>query len=388
MKAMLLPQTVKLCGMLIAISCLFSAPFSFAQPFYSALGPEVRITSPANHATFHAPADIAIFAYARLIGEPGAIFTNVEFFANGTNLGGGFNLGSAHPGLKPLYGNFFFVRPVPALGSVYCFVWTNAPAGSYALTAVAQAHDVLRPGLSRTSAPVNLTILASTTNANPTDVVSIVATDPVAVAGTNACWVWPGMTNALPAWTNWPPQHWQACTNWGPKNALFTVRRLGDASADLTVNYRIGGTASNGVDYATLTNFVTVPAGKACALVPVVPIDNGRTNFSRTVILTLTNDTNTPPDYFVGIPRSAAALILGNWPRPLPFLLADRCFHVNASGPDGAWFCVQSSSDLQNWSSVAANQVFQGSIDFVDPDAPDNSSRFYRALPVTNVPAD
>ena len=227
---------------------------------------------------------------------------------------------------------------------------------------------------------------------SPTNVVSIVATDPIAIAATNAYWFWPGITNAVPAWTNWPPPHWGYTTNWGPKNALFTVRRFGDASAALTVNYNIGGTASNGVDYATLTNFVTIPAGEAYGLIPVVPIDNGSTNFSKTVVLTLAPDTNTPPDYIVGIPSHAAALILDYWPRPLPFLLSDGSFHVNLSGttggPDGAWFAAQISSDLQNWTSVSTNQVFQGSIDFMDPDAPNNSVRFYEAVPVTNTPSD
>ncbi len=383
MKAMHLQPSAKRCGVVVALFCLVFSPLASAQPFFSTLGPAVRITSPVNHATFYAPVDIPIFAYAR---EVNVTFTNVEFFANGIDLGSGINLGSPTAG-KFIYGNFVIGKPVARLGAVYCLVWTNAPAGSYALTAVARGREFLSPVI-RTSAPVNITIIASTTNANPADVVSIVASDPVAIAGTNAYWFWPGITNAIPAWTNWPPANWGYITNWGPKNALFTVRRFGDASADLTVNYSIGGTASNGVDYATLTNFVTIPAGEACALIPVVPIDNGPTNLSKTVVLTLTPDTNTPPDYKVGIPSRAAVLILDYWPRPLPFLLSDGSFHMNVKGPDGAWFSVQNSSDLQNWSSASTNQVFQGSIDFVDPDAPANPIRFYRVLPVTNTPAN
>ena len=103
---------------------------------------------------------------------------------------------------------------------------------------------------------------------------SIVATDPIAIAGTNA-YVWRGVTNATPSWTNWSSATFQWFTNWGPKNALFTVRRFGDVSSNLNVNYSIGGTASNGVDYAALLGFVTVPAGSAYALIPIVPIDNG-----------------------------------------------------------------------------------------------------------------
>jgi hypothetical protein len=106
--------------------------------------------------------------------------------------------------------------------------------------------------------------------------------------------------------------------------------------------------------------------------------------------------TNTPPDYIVGFPPCAEVIILYGWPRPLPLpaavlslggnLLPDGAFHLNASGPDGAWFCVQNSSDLTNWSSVATNQVFQGSIDFIDPNAPGEPSGFYRVVPLTNSP--
>ncbi len=379
--------------MLVAILWLASPRLGFAQQF----GPptierQVRIISPANHAVFYTPVDIPIFAY--VFGEAAdamANFTNVDFFTNGVYLGTGLNLGRTNALAKPTYANFVFARPVARLDPVYCLVWTNAPAGSYALTARAKGSEFLS-SVTRTSAPVNITILASSTYPNPTNIVSITAIDPIAIAGTNAYWVWPGVTNAVPAWTNWPPPRWQNFTNWGPKDALFAVRRFGDASADLTVNFNIGGTAGNGVDYATLTNFVTIPAGEAYALIPIVPIDNGATNFARTVILTLTPDTNTPPEYIVGIPPCAAVLILDYWPRPLPFLLPDGSFHFNASGtngaPDGAWFSIQNSSDMQNWSPVSTNQSFQGSIDFVDPNAPNNSSGFYRIQQITNTPSN
>ena len=343
------------------------------------VAPPVRITSPANHATFYAPVDVPIFAYARLpfVGYlPTAnSVSNVEFFANAIDLGSGVNLSATN---RPI----LLYKATPLLSSLYCFVWTNAPIGSYALTAVATASS----GLSRTSAPVNITILATARNTNPTDIVSIDAIDPVAIAGTNA-YVWRGVTNATPTWTNWSGAAFQWFTNWGPKDALFAVKRFGDASSDLTVNYSIGGTTSNGVDYAALPGFVTIPAGSAYALIPIVPIDTGTSNVSKTVVLTLTPSTNTTPDYIVGFPPRAAALIWENWLRPPSAVLPDGSFHLTATGPDGAWFYIQYSTDLVNWLPVCTNQVFQGSIDFVDPDAPKDSSRFYRAIPVANAPS-
>jgi len=359
-------------------------PLGASAQFYSVA--PVRITSPANCATFYTPVDIPIFAFAGRtantgpIAIPGASITNVEFFAGTNDLGSGLNLGSTSSRSTVSYANLFGA-PVPALGGTFCLTWSNPPVGAYVLTAVAKNSA----GLSRTSAPVNITILASATNSNPLDVVSVVATDPVAIAGTNA-WVWRWVTNATPSWTNWPGATLQWFTNWGPKNALFTLQRFGDASSNLTVNYRLGGTASNGVDYATLPGTVTVPAGSAYALIPIVPIDAGVTNITKTVTLTLTAATNVPPDYTVGWPASAAALIYESWLRTPSAVLPGGNFHFATTGPDGAWFYVQYSTDMVNWSVASTNQVFQGSIDFVDPDAASQTSRFYRAVPVDNSP--
>lgn len=354
--------------------------------FSTALGPAVRIISPANHQFFLTPINLPIVAYTRSEVH----FTNVEFYANGNDLGSGLNLATndraayntlASPDLMP-------PAVINRLHGLWCFTWTNAPAGTYALTAVGSGiYLVTDTSIMRTSAPVNITILTPVTPPTPTNYVSIVATDPVAIADTNASWIWPGLTNATPAWTNWPPAHWEDFTNWGPKAALFTVFRSGDDSTDEMVNYSIGGTASNGVDYLPLPGVVTISAGTARAQIPIVPIDNGSNNIARTVILTLQPSTNSPPDYFVSCHSNAEAIILYRWPRPLPWLLPDGSFHINSTAPDGAWFVLQNSPDLVNWTSLGTNQVVQGSIDFIDPNAPNNSAGFYQVVPQAGPPS-
>jgi len=346
----------------------------------------VRIISPANHAVFFAPVNIPILAY--VVDSPRT--TNVEFYAGTNDLGAGFKLGSSNrPPPTAMPGFDLPDKAVTLFGAVYCLVWTNAPLGSYALTAVTRGSNGIGVSpaggfISRTSAPVNITILPRTIMTNGPAVVSIVATDPIAIVGTNS-WIWHGPISATPDWTNWPPPVAVSCTNWGPKDALFTVRRFGDETNTITVNYSIGGTASNGVDYVKLPGSVTFTNDRAYSLIPIVPIDHGPPYIPKTVILTLT--TNASSEYVIGIPKRATAVILHEWLRPSPFLLPDGCFHLSAAGPDGAWFNVESSADLLNWSSVCTNQVVQGSIDFVDGNSPNNAGQFYQAIPQANVPS-
>jgi hypothetical protein len=346
------------------------------------LPPVVRIVSPANGSIFHAPINLPLYAFAN---DPDGFVASVEFFAGTNSLG----FGQRIPVVTPLAGGGVVVGgPVPPIypTNLFFLIWTNAPVGTDVLTAVATDNG----GLSATSAPVNIAILPPLpppTNRPP--IVSIVATDPIAIEGTN-CWVWPGETNSPPTWAAWANVVCRFFTNCGPKTATFSVRRFGDTNNDLTVSYAVGGTASNGVDYVALPGSVTVPAGERRAFITIVPIDDGPPDVNKTVVLTLLPDmqANPLPGYVLGFPTNAAAIILDPGPRPVSGMLPGGCFHLAEPGPDGAWFYVQSSTDLVNWTSVCTNQVINGSIDFVDPDAASNPSQFYRAVPLANPPSE
>jgi hypothetical protein len=339
--------------------------------------PVVRIIGPANGAVFFAPVDIPISAVA---SDPDGVVTSVEFFAGGKDLGPG----TVDTCVTPAGGCVGCPMPTPIC--TYSLVWSNAPVGIWALTAVATDNG----GATSTSAPVKIAVLASPpppTNRPP--IVTIVATDPIAIEGTN-CWVWPGETNSPPTWAAWPTAVCRLFTNCGPKTAMFTVRRFGDTNFDLNVPYNIGGTASNGLDYVTLPGFVNIPAGARRSLITIVPIDDGPPDVNKTVILTLLSDMqmNPLPGYVLGFPRRAAAIILDQGPCPATSMLPGGCFHLATSGPDAAWFSVECSTDLVNWTAVCTNQVVNGSIDFVDPDAASNQSRFYRAVPLNSPPSE
>src|SRR5262249_5464086 len=96
----------------------------------------------------------------------------------------------------------------------------------------------------------------------------------------------------------------------GPTPGVFTITRTGGTAgldADLAVNFTVGGTATNGVDYVALGSSVLIPAGQVSATVTVMPIDDGIVEGDETVILTLQ-----PGPYLIGAPASATVTITDN----------------------------------------------------------------------------
>lgn len=67
----------------------------------------------------------------------------------------------------------------------------------------------------------------------------------------------------------------------------FTFTRTGSAGADLIVPYSIGGTATNGTDYTSLSGSITIPNGAASATLSVSPIDDALTEPVETVALSI-----------------------------------------------------------------------------------------------------
>jgi len=88
----------------------------------------------------------------------------------------------------------------------------------------------------------------------------------------------------------------------------FTLTRTGSTSSALTVNYSIGGTATNGSDFNRLTGTVTFAAGSSTALIDINPVNDTLVEPSETVILTLVNSSN----YLVGTSNRATVTILDN----------------------------------------------------------------------------
>jgi hypothetical protein len=196
----------------------------------------------------------------------------------------------------------------------------------------------------------------------------------VAVEGTNT--------------TNWfPPPAAAAGYCSGSNTATFLVRRDSGNNAALTVYYSIGGTASNGVDYAAIPNNVTIPAGQWYALIAIVPLNDDDSAYRDydTVVLALSAPSNAPPSYRVGSPSVAGAIILEEDLLPIvpPTIrsLSGNSVHVSLPADNGMNFSLQTSSDLVNWLPVCTNTVLKGSAQFLDPSGAANPNLFYRIVP-------
>lgn len=97
-------------------------------------------------------------------------------------------------------------------------------------------------------------------------------------------------------------------TEGSPTPGVVIVARAGDLSADLTVNYRVGGTASNGGDYTMLTGTRRMRPGVSTVKIKVRPVDDlVRDGAHNAKVILLPGD-----GYTVGDLRAAKVKILDN----------------------------------------------------------------------------
>jgi len=96
-------------------------------------------------------------------------------------------------------------------------------------------------------------------------------------------------------------------------HGVFRISRTGSTAASLTVNYTVSGSATNGVDYLSLSSdlgtslsgSVTIAAGKAWADVYLYPTEDIDPEGKETVVMTLSNSAT----YLVGSPRADVVTI-------------------------------------------------------------------------------
>nr|WP_287696969.1 glycosyl hydrolase family 18 protein [Microcystis sp. M058S1] len=91
----------------------------------------------------------------------------------------------------------------------------------------------------------------------------------------------------------------------GTTNLIYTFTRTGVTTNSLTVNYTVGGTATNGTDYTSIPTSVTFAAGSATATVIVDPTADTTVESDETVVLTLASGTG----YTVGTTAAVTGTI-------------------------------------------------------------------------------
>ncbi len=94
----------------------------------------------------------------------------------------------------------------------------------------------------------------------------------------------------------------------GTDTGKFTISRTGSTSTALTVNFTVGGTATNGTDYNTIPGSVTIPAGSSSADIIIAPKGDMINESSETVIITLSSSSS----YKIGTNNSATVTIIDN----------------------------------------------------------------------------
>jgi RHS repeat-associated protein len=92
----------------------------------------------------------------------------------------------------------------------------------------------------------------------------------------------------------------------------FTLTRTGATTADLTVNYTVAGTATNGVDDEKLTGTATFKAGSNTTTIDIKPLDDNTYEGTETVILSLLAD----PAYIIPAAPSPSINITDNETKP------------------------------------------------------------------------
>ena len=98
----------------------------------------------------------------------------------------------------------------------------------------------------------------------------------------------------------------------GADAATFAVIRTGTTNAGVTIHYRLGGTAQNGVDYRERSGEVTIPAGAEAARLIITPIDDSLVEGTETIFIELVQPLSWPPPYIVCWPSFAFGHIEDN----------------------------------------------------------------------------
>ena len=119
----------------------------------------------------------------------------------------------------------------------------------------------------------------------------------------------------------------------GTDNGLFTISRTGSTASALTVTVSISGTATNGTDYSTIANSVTIAAGSASATVQVSPTDDTLLEGTESVVLTVIANAA----YTIGTANAGTVSLADNEVNLIPKGSANWKYLDNGTNQGTAW---------------------------------------------------
>jgi hypothetical protein len=150
----------------------------------------------------------------------------------------------------------------------------------------------------------------------------------------------------------------------GPVTGLLTVSRSPLlTNGNLIVNYALGGTASNGIDYTSLPGAVTIPAGASNATISVIPFNDALAEGTETVTVMVVAGR-----YTVGSPASASIDVLDYPAQSLTW----------SGGVNGNW-----DSATANWTGGLGVFAYGDQVTFNDTSTRTNVSVVGTVTPAT-----
>ncbi|KHS34485.2 hemagglutinin [Xanthomonas phaseoli pv. phaseoli] len=124
----------------------------------------------------------------------------------------------------------------------------------------------------------------------------------------------------------------------GPPNLVYTVALSQPSPSALSIGFNVGGTATNGTDYATINSPLVIAAGQTSGTITVNPTPDTTVEPDETVVISL----NAGSGYTVGSPNSATGTILND---DLPGLsINDVSVNEGNAGTTNATFTVSLSA--------------------------------------------
>ena len=143
-------------------------------------------------------------------------------------------------------------------------------------------------------------------------------------------------------------------TTGGGTNGTFQITRTGTLTNDLTVFYRVSGTAVGGRDYRTITNNVTLAANTASTNIIILPIHEmgGPLRLTSTIQVQLRQPPSGPQTYTIGTPSNAvvtlADVLASNTNATSVEVIAPRDGSTFQTGSEILLVAVASSTNTNN----------------------------------------